>query len=138
MSLGARVVIAIFAALFGLVMCLVAPPTDRAPFFYGFGVFCFSIAVACIAKGRAAQFFGSVVGTVVFISGLAYLGHELWAGPLWSNSRSEPSVKNACLFLLVFGVPNVMYVMNAKFGFSRSAPQQGAQADGPASGGPAA
>jgi len=137
MSLGARVVIAIFAMLFGAVMCLAAPPTDKALFFYGFGAFCFSIAVACVAKGRVAQFFGSVVGTVVFISGLAYLAHEVWAGPLWSNSRSEPSVKNACLFLLVFGLPGIAYAINARFGLGKNAPQPGIQPDGPASGGAA-
>lgn len=137
MSLGARVVIAIFAALFGVVMCLVAPPTDKAPFFYGFGAFCFSIAVASVSKGRVAQFFGSVVGTAVFISGLAYLAHEVWAGPLWSNTRSEPSVKNACLFLFVFGLPSITYVVNARFGFGKNAPQQVIQPDGPASGGSA-
>ena len=137
MSLGARAILAVFAALFGVVMCLVAPPTDKAPFFYGFGAFCFAIALACVLRGRAAQFFGSIVGTVVFISGLLYLGHEAWVGPLWSSSRSEPSIKNAVLFLLVFGVPSGMYVINARFGLGKREPQPGIQPDGSASDGSA-
>jgi hypothetical protein len=51
------------------------------------------------------------------------------AGPLWSDSRSEPSVKNACLFLVVFGVPAAVYVIKARFGPGRRAPQPGAAED---------
>jgi hypothetical protein len=122
MSRGARWVLAFFVALGGVIMCLTAPPTDKAPFFYGFGAICFAIAVACVAEGRVAKLFGSIVACVVFALGVAYLGHELWAGPLWSASRAEPSVENACLFLLVFGVPAIAYVVRARFGLGKAAP----------------
>jgi hypothetical protein len=46
-----RLVLGLFSALFGAVMVVVAPPTDKAVFFYAFGIFCLLISVACVTKG---------------------------------------------------------------------------------------
>lgn len=139
MSLGARIILALVACLFGAIMFLhgtTAEP-DKAWFSYVFGGFCICIAAASVLKGRAARFFGSVVGSFVFLAGLAYLGHEIFAGPMSSGSRSEPSVFNAVMFMLVFGVPGAFYTFSARFGFGKDELQPGIQPDGPASGGSA-
>lgn len=73
MSRGLRSVLAVAAGLSGVMMMVAAPPTDKAPLFYAVGAFCFVVACACLARGRTAQFFGSVVGSAVFIAGCWYL-----------------------------------------------------------------
>ena len=40
LSLGARIVLGAFSGLFGVVMFLIAPPTDKAIYFHLFGAFC--------------------------------------------------------------------------------------------------
>lgn len=116
MSLIPRIILAAVAALFGVVMIAIAPPTDKAVFFYGFGAFCLSIAVACISRGRVAEFFGSLVGLGVFGAALWYVGSMMFDGHLWSGRRSEPSLINALLFMGVFGLPGAIYVYHARFG----------------------
>lgn len=56
MRLGARIVIAIFAGLFGIMIVLhgTTADADKAWFSYGLGAFCFSIAAAGVLRGRAA------------------------------------------------------------------------------------
>jgi hypothetical protein len=133
MSLGARIVVAVAACLFGVIMFLhgtTADP-DKAWFSYLFGAFCVAIAAACVLRGRAARFFGSVVGSCAFLAGVFYLGHEILAGPVSSGSRSQPSIFNAVLFMIVFGVPGALYAFKARFGFGKSEPGQGDRADGP-------
>ncbi|GHT84653.1 hypothetical protein AGMMS49960_18960 [Betaproteobacteria bacterium] len=131
MSLGARIVIAAFAFLFGAIMFLhgTSADPDKAWFSYAFGAFCLFIGAASLLKGRAAQFCGSVVGTCVFLGGLSYLGDELLSGPLVSARPSQPSILNACLFLLAFGVPGILYAIKAKFGFGKVDPQQDVESD---------
>jgi hypothetical protein len=121
LSLGARLTLGFFSASFGIVMLLVAPPTDKAVFFYVFGGFCMLISVACVTRGRIRQFIGSVIGLTLFITSLWYLGAELTAGKILSGSRGEPSLMNAFLFLLAFGIPGVVYAAKARFG-RRKAP----------------
>ena len=130
MSIGARITIAVFAALFGVIMFLHGTTTDadKAWFSYAFGAFCIFIAAACVLGGRAAQFCGSIVGSVIFLAALFYLGYELMAGPVSSGSPSQPSVIHAVMFLAGFGVPGAVYAIKAKFGFGRVTPQQGAPA----------
>ncbi len=119
LSLGARIVLGLVSGLFGIVMLLVAPPTDKAVYFYLFGAFCLSIAIACFTRGRVRQFVGSLIGTIVFLMGLAYLVSEVTAGIYWSGRRSEPSVSNALLYLIFIGLPGAAYAYKARFGFPR-------------------
>jgi hypothetical protein len=139
MSLGARIVIAAVAFLFGIIMFFhgTSADPDKAWFSYAFGAFCLFIGAASLLKGRAAQFCGSVVGTCIFLASLFYLGHELLSGSVVSGSRSKPSIINACLFLFAFGVPGILYTAKARFGFGKVVPQPGIQPDDPASGGSA-
>ena len=123
MSLVARIILALMSALFGVMMIFIAPPTDKAIFFYAFGAFCISIATVCFTRGHLAQFFGSIIGLAVSCTGLFYLGHELMEGKIFSGSRSQPSVFNACMFMLVFGIPGGAYVLNARFGLRRHTTQ---------------
>lgn len=119
LSLGARIFLGSISGLFGVVMILVAPPTDKAVFFYLFGAFCLFISIACFTRGRIRQFVGSTIGVAIFIAGLAYLVAELTAGIYWSGQRSEPSVFNALLYLLFIGVPGAAYAYRARFGFPK-------------------
>lgn len=119
LSLGPRLLLAAFSTLFGVVMIIIAPPAlEQRMFFYAFGGFCLSIAVACVFAGRIAQFFASLVSTAVLGMALTYLGSELFGGALMSARPSEPSVLNAMIFLVVFGLPSAFYVWRARFGFS--------------------
>jgi hypothetical protein len=117
MSLGARIVIALFTALFGVLMATVAPPTEKAPLFYAFAAFCLAIAVACLAPGRIAQFFGSVVAAGILVVGASYFVSMLLGGPLFTGRRSDQSLVNSLLFLGVFCTPSALYLWHARFGF---------------------
>jgi len=126
MSLFPRLLLAFFAALFGAVMFAVAPPDGKAIFFYAFGALCLAIAMACVTRGRIAQFSGSVVGLGVFASAVWYSATTLLCGQLVSGSRSQPSFVNSLFFFVVFGLPGAAYAWSARFGFGK---RQGKQAD---------
>jgi hypothetical protein len=120
MSRGLRSVLAVAAGLSGVMVMVAAPPTDKAPLFHAVGAFCFVLACACLARGRTAQFLGSVVGSAVFITGCWYLAsmiEELRTS--MGGGRSQPSVRNALLFLVTFGLPGAAYAWHAGFGLRR-------------------
>jgi hypothetical protein len=112
-----RFVLGFFSALFGVVMVLAAPPTDKAVFFYAFGIFCLLISVACVTKGRVRQLVGSVIGSILLILSGWYLYSQLTGGPFFSVRRSEPSVVNAWFFFVAFGIPGAAYAIKTKFGW---------------------
>ncbi|WEN15447.1 hypothetical protein PY254_01865 [Rhodanobacter sp. AS-Z3] len=116
LSLGARLLLGSFSALFGIVMMLTAQPTDNAIFFYLIGAFFLLIAVACVTRGRVRQFIGSVVGCVMFALGVWYLVTEFFRCVYWSDSRAQPSALNACLYLAFIGIPGAAYAYRARFG----------------------
>ena len=120
LSLGARITLGLISGLFGVVMLLIAPPTDKAVYFHLFGAFCLLIAIASFTSGRVRQFIGSTIGAAIFIMGLWYLAMELLAGALWSGKRSEPSAYNALLYLFSIGVPGAAYAYKVRFGFNKS------------------
>ena len=97
LSFGARLMLGVVAALFGIIMFLIANPEHREGF-YAFGAFCMLIAIACFTKGRVRQFIGSLVGSTIFLVGVWYLAVELREGNLWSgvssafNAHSVPTV----------------------------------------------
>ena len=115
----ARVILGLISALFGVVMVLVAPPTDKAIFFYAFGIFCLLICVACVTKGRVRHFVGSVIGSMLLILSGWYLYAQLTGGPFISGRRSEPSLVNAWSFFVAFGLPGAAYALKTKFGWSK-------------------
>lgn len=119
LSLGARILLGLFAALFGVVMILTAPPEAgvKAIIFYAFGAFCLLIAIACLTKGRVRQFVGSIVGSAMFLAGIAYLGSELAHGVFWSTPLSEPSAFQALVYLVFIGYPGASYAFRTGFGF---------------------
>lgn len=119
LSRGARFILGFFLGLFGVTMILVAPSTDKAIYFYLFGVFCLLISVACITSGRIRQFIASLIGCALFLVSLVYVYAELTGGARFSGSRSEPSVAHAMLFLVVFGIPGLAYAVWVRFGFKR-------------------
>ena len=118
LSLGARITLGSISGLFGAVMMLIAPPTDKAVYFYLFGTFCLLVTIACFTSGRVRQFIGSTIGAAIFLVGLWYLAKELMVGALWSGRRSEPSAFNALLYLFSIGVPGAAYAYKVRFGFA--------------------
>lgn len=110
-SLGVRLLLAFFAALFGIVMLLIEAPEGTAPFFYGFAVFCLLIAALCFAKGRVADFLGSVIALVVLLVGLFFLEDRFLKGNFWN----WPTLG----FVLLFCFPIAQYLVKAKFGFGK-------------------
>jgi len=122
MSRGARFFLGGIAILLGLLMALIAPDGSARFFFYAFAAFCALIGLVCFTQGRTRQFCGSVIGVCVIGTGIWYLTTQLLAGPVVSGSRAQPSVLNAVLFNVVFGLPSVFYVWRTRFGFARVAP----------------
>lgn len=102
-----------------------ASDTGGAVFSYAFGGFYLAIAVACVARGRVAQSFGSLVALTIVALGIWYVTTMLGAGLYWSASHGEPSLRNAVAFLTVFVVPSPAYLWRARFGLRRSSvPEQ--------------
>ncbi|MFL0805636.1 MAG: hypothetical protein K6L81_18125 [Agarilytica sp.] len=114
-----RILLGFLAGFFGVMMILIAPPTEKQVYFYLFGGFCLAIAFACIFKGRVRQFFGSLIGSVLVISSIWYLSSQLLGGGPLFSARSDQSVSNAVMFTVFFGLPGMAYVAKAKFGFGK-------------------
>jgi hypothetical protein len=116
-GLAFRLILATFAALFGVTMLLIASGAEKPAFHYLFGGFCLAIAAVCFARGRVQRFIGSVIAAAVVAVTVWYLVTELSSGRIISGSRSSPSVINAVFALLVFGLPAAAYLRRARFGF---------------------
>jgi len=114
-----RAILGLFSGLFGAVMVLIAPPTDKQIFFYLFGGFCLTVCLACIFTGRLRQFIGSSIGVSVFFIAGWYLFSQIISGEFISGSRSQPSIINAVFFFILFGLPGISYAAKAKFGFAK-------------------
>lgn len=121
-STFSKILLGSISGLFGVMMIAIAPPTEKAIFFYLFGGFCLAICLACVFKGRLRQFIGSSIGSCVFLLALWYLASQFMDGPIVSGGRSEPSVFNAIMFLVVFGLPGLAYATKAKFGIHNKKP----------------
>jgi predicted membrane channel-forming protein YqfA (hemolysin III family) len=119
LSLGARIVLGAMAALFGGVMIMIAPSMPKPLAIYFFGAFCCAIAITCFTTGRVRQFVGSIIGSTIFLAGVAYLVHEVFLGHLWPTRSSEPSVLNAIFYLSFIGIPGAAYAYNARFGLTK-------------------
>ena len=122
LSLGARALLAFLSSLFGVVILLVAPPTDKAIFFYAFGGFCLALAILCLVTGRLRQFIGSVFGSGLFALSIWYAADQLIYGTELVGPKSEPNLLNSCLFIMFIGIPGASYAFKAKFGFKKSEP----------------
>ena len=122
LSRGARLTLGVTTALCGAAMFLVAPPMTepRAMWFHAFSVFCFLITAACFTSGRIRQFIGSVIGSVIFLLGVAYLVEQLLGGPLLSESRGSSSVASAAKYFLFIGLPGAAYTYKARFGLRKT------------------
>jgi hypothetical protein len=118
LSLLPRLILGAFALLFGVVMALVAPPNDKAAYFYAFAIFCLLISVACVTTGRTRQFVGSIIGITLFLLTCGYTIHELLTGAPLVGPRSQPNVANSFLCLVFFGLPGIAYAAKARFGFN--------------------
>ena len=99
---------------------LVIPSEEQRIGFGVFAAFCLTISLVCFLRGRPRQFFGSLIGLSLFLLGCSYIIEQLLGGPLLSSGRSEPSVVNAGLFTLFFGVPGLLYALRVRFGFASS------------------
>lgn len=119
LSPGARWALAIFSALFGLSMFFNAPDAASPGGAKVFGTFCIFIALACVTQGRVRQFIGSTIGVAIFSFALWYGYGQFDGGKVSSGSRGEPSIINAALFMLCFGIPGLTYAFKARFGFRR-------------------
>lgn len=111
-----RFILGFFAGLFGVMMILIAPPTDKEIYFHLFGGFCLLIFLACVTQGRVRQFVGSTVGICLFALSLACIGSQLMGDAPLLSKRSEPSLFNSFLFFVAFGIPGISYALKTKFG----------------------
>lgn len=111
----AKFLLGAVSALFGLIMMAMASGTEDPFFATMIGVFCFTITLACVTWGRVRQFVGSIIGTALFCLTLVYLWSQIASEPLFFGSRNEPSILNAVLFIIFFGVPGITYAVTARF-----------------------
>jgi hypothetical protein len=116
-GLAFRLILASFAALFGVMMLLIAPGAEKPLGHYLLGGFCLAIAAVCFTTGRVQGFVGSVIASMILAVTMWYFFSELTSGPIVSRARSAPSVLNAVFALLVFGLPAAAYLRKARFGF---------------------
>jgi hypothetical protein len=116
-GLAFRLILSFFAGLFGVVMILIAPSAVKPTGHYLFGAFCLGIAVVCFVRGRIQRVIGSFVASAVLVVTGWYLFTKISGGVVVSGSRSSPSVINAILALLAFGLPAAAYLRRARFGF---------------------
>ena len=112
----ARFILGFFSGLFGITMFLTAPPTNKAIYFYAFGVFCLLVTIASFTQGRFRQLIGSTIGVLLFALSGWYMLSQLISGPIISSSRSEPSFVNSIFFFIAFGIPGISYALKTKFG----------------------
>jgi hypothetical protein len=127
-SLGARVFLGIFCFLVAAMMFLIAPDDENRMGFFGIAIFAAAAAVFLLSSGRLRDFLGSCVGLTLFALGLWYLAGQLDAGEVYSGSRSRPSITNAILFIVVFGLPGLLFAAKARFGFRKVSPKLCVQA----------
>jgi len=116
-GLAFRLILSFFAGLFGVVMVLIAPGAAKPIGHYLFGAFCLGIAVVCFVRGRAQRIIGSFIASAVLAVAGWYLFTEISGGVMHSGLRSRPSVINAILAFVVFGLPAAAYLRKARFGF---------------------
>src|SRR5262245_34588341 len=109
LSLGPRILLAVFASAFAVVMFLTAGDGPGATFSYVFGGLCVVVVLGCVLPGRARHFFGSIVGVLLFAAAIGYLALEALRGTFWPATPGEPSVLMALVFLAVVGLPGLIY-----------------------------
>lgn len=119
LSRGARFMLGTISGLFGIAMIGMTPVFEQPDGLYVFGAFCLLIASACVLAGKARQFVGSCIGSSVFLIASWYLVSEITTGPVDSGSDARPSISNAVVFLVCFGLPSIGYVWKARFGLGR-------------------
>jgi hypothetical protein len=119
LGLPVRIILAVFSSLFAVVMFLTAPAGGDASFSYCFGGLCIVITLACVLPGRPRQFFGSIVGAVLFVAAVWYLFVEIASGPLLPQGSDARSILTAAIFALVCGLPGITYAVKTRFGFHR-------------------
>jgi len=115
-----RLILGFFSGVFGVVMILISPPTDKAIYSYAFGSFCLLICLATLTKGRIRQFIGGVIGSALFSLSICYMVSQFTEGAMVSSSRGEPSAINSIFFFLAFGIPGITYTFKTKFGFKNN------------------
>jgi hypothetical protein len=121
LSRGSRIVLGCFSAVCGVVMVVVAPPTDQAPAFDLIALICLLLCIACIGYTKVRQMLGSCVGTILFAGSLWY-GYESFA---------QPAFFNALVLFVVLGLPGAAYAVATRFGFRRISADAWAGADSP-------
>ena len=124
MSLVARILIGVICLLVAGLMVIIAPDDENRIGFYGIAAFAVAAGAFCFASARLKDFLGSCVGVAAFVAGLWYLAGQLDSGEVYSGSRSRPSIINAVLFLVVFGLPGLLFALKTRFGFRRFGPNE--------------
>ena len=114
LSRSMRILLGGVAGIFGAGMIAMAPSSNAPLGFYGFGAFCLLITAACLLTGRAQGLTGKILGISLFAVCTWYLTSQIMAGPFWPGGRSNPSVVNAVLAMLFFGLPGLAFAIRPK------------------------
>ena len=111
LSRGASILLGAISTLIGVGMILIAPSSGFPLGFYVVGLFCTAMAATCFLTGKARSFFGRLTGAAIFVFCVWYLFSQFTEGPIFSVSRSEPSVLNAVFLLILAGIPGLFYAL---------------------------
>lgn len=119
LGIVSRGIIAFFSTFFGIGLIITEWNGAKSVGVYAIGIFCLIVGFVCITRGHIQKFFGSIIGSTVFIASIMYIYFELKTGNFLSHNRSEPSLFNAILFFIVFGLAGLSYTTYAKFGIKK-------------------
>ena len=126
LSRGASVLLGLVAALISAGMAVMAPSSGSPIGFYLFALFSGAITVACLFTGRIRHWVGRLLGAAVFSISVWYLVGQISGGLAISEGRSEPSILNATIFLVVAGIPGLLFASLGRFTLRR---KQGARSE---------
>lgn len=119
LGLGSRILIAVVSGICGLFLLVAAPTTEKPVIGYITGGAFVVLCLTCATSGRVRQFFGSLIGSTLFLVSLwfAYerLGHPAAAGVALED------LLHVTGFFFGIGLPGLVYAVRVKFGFAASA-----------------
>lgn len=120
LSPSMRILLGTISGLFGVAMLLIAPTFGASAGIYAFAVFCLLISLACLLTGLPGKIVGRLIGLAIFGICLSYLISQIQAGPLYSGKRSEPSVLNAAILMMIAGVPALVFAILGRLHLRKS------------------
>lgn len=111
-----KIIIAILSVMFSIGFVVSAPESKHPKFLYILAGFCVLVFVACLAEGRAKDFFGSIIALIFF------------AISAFIVSSLPPSLTKETGILIAISIamaiPSVKYLFKVQFGLKSTKKDQ--------------